>query len=77
MRTFIYFLGFFVACAGTAMVAKNFKPPSGPLGVLLIVVGASICIFILFFEEIKKWRVARKLKKLYRERDEEKRKSLC
>ena len=63
MSTFIYILGLLVACVGTAIVAKSFKPPFGPLGVLLIVVGVSICIFILFSKKIEKWKAAKNCQK--------------
>ena len=58
MSIFVYILGLLMAWVGIAMVANSFKPPFGPLGVLLIVVGVFICI--------------KKLKKFYRRRDEKK-----
>jgi len=50
-------------CVGTAIVANTLKFPLGPLGVLLIVVGAFISI--------------KKMKKFYGKSNEKKRKSLC
>lgn len=63
MRTFIYVLGFLMACVGTAMVANSSKPPFEPLGVLLIIVGVFISLFVLFSKEIKKWRAAKNRQK--------------
>ncbi len=63
MSTFIYVLGFLMFCVGTAIVANTLKFPLGPLGVLLIVVGAFISI--------------KKMKKFYKKLDEKGRKGLC
>ena len=62
MSTFIYVLGLIMACVGTAIVARSFNGPFGPLGVLLIVLGAFISIILS--EKVEKWKDAKKSKKL-------------